>query len=149
MTPSKFKWQYLPHYWPFVRGIHRSPVNSSQTPVTRGFDCLWYAPKQTVEKTIEMPVIWDPTALIVTSLLWPWNHISVMASQITSNSLFRLITRKTSKLRNSGRSFRQRANNEESVSMSWRHHAMVLCWQESQVEWRFCFTVTYNAQERR
>ena len=21
------KWKYFPHYWPFVRGIHRSPVN--------------------------------------------------------------------------------------------------------------------------
>ena len=24
------KWKYLPRYWPFVRGIHRWPVNSSQ-----------------------------------------------------------------------------------------------------------------------
>ena len=23
------KWKHLPRYWPFVRGIHRSPVNSS------------------------------------------------------------------------------------------------------------------------
>ena len=23
------KWKYFPRYWPFVRGIHRSPVNSS------------------------------------------------------------------------------------------------------------------------
>ena len=23
-----FKWKHFPHYWPFVRGIHRSPVNS-------------------------------------------------------------------------------------------------------------------------
>ena len=22
------KWRHFPHYWPFVRGIHRSPVNS-------------------------------------------------------------------------------------------------------------------------
>ena len=22
------KWKHFPHYWPFVRGIHRSPVNS-------------------------------------------------------------------------------------------------------------------------
>ena len=22
------KWKYFPRYWPFVRGIHRSPVNS-------------------------------------------------------------------------------------------------------------------------
>ena len=23
------KWKYFPRYWPFVRGIHRSPVNSA------------------------------------------------------------------------------------------------------------------------
>ena len=28
------KWKHFPRYWPFVRGIHRSPVNS---PVTRSF----------------------------------------------------------------------------------------------------------------
>ena len=28
------KWKHFPRYWPFVRGIHRSPV----TPVTRSFD---------------------------------------------------------------------------------------------------------------
>ena len=32
------KWKHFPHYWPFVRGIHRSPVNSPQRPVTRSFD---------------------------------------------------------------------------------------------------------------
>ena len=28
------QWKHFPHYWPFVRGIHRSP----QRPVTRSFD---------------------------------------------------------------------------------------------------------------
>ena len=28
------KWNHFPRYWPFVRGIHRSQVDS---PVTRGF----------------------------------------------------------------------------------------------------------------
>ena len=31
-SPSKYddviKWRHFPHYWPFVQGIHRSPVNS-------------------------------------------------------------------------------------------------------------------------
>ena len=31
------KWKQFPRYWPFVRGIHRSPVNSPHTPVTRSF----------------------------------------------------------------------------------------------------------------
>ena len=32
------KWKHLPRYWPFVRGIHRSPVNSPHKgPLTRSF----------------------------------------------------------------------------------------------------------------
>ena len=30
------KWKHFPHYWPFVRGIHRSPVNSPQKGQWRG-----------------------------------------------------------------------------------------------------------------
>ena len=39
------KWKHFPRNWPFVQGIHRSPVNSPQRPVTRSFDifliCVW------------------------------------------------------------------------------------------------------------
>ena len=30
------KWKHFPRYWPFVRGIHRSPVNSSRKGQWRG-----------------------------------------------------------------------------------------------------------------
>ena len=30
------KWKHFPRYWPFVRGIHRSPVNSPHTGQWRG-----------------------------------------------------------------------------------------------------------------
>ena len=30
------KWKHFPHYWPFVRGIHRSPVNSPNKGQWRG-----------------------------------------------------------------------------------------------------------------
>ena len=30
------KWNHFPRYWPFVRGIHRSPVNSSHKDQWRG-----------------------------------------------------------------------------------------------------------------
>ena len=30
------KWKKIPRYWPFVRGIHRSPVNSPQKGQWRG-----------------------------------------------------------------------------------------------------------------
>ena len=36
------KWKHFPRYWPFVRGIHSSPVNfSTQRPVTRSFDVFF------------------------------------------------------------------------------------------------------------
>ena len=40
------KWKHFPHYWPFVRGIHRSPVNSAHKGQWRGglmfsLICAW------------------------------------------------------------------------------------------------------------
>ena len=35
------KWEHFPRYWPFLRGIHRSPVNSPHKPVTRSFDVFY------------------------------------------------------------------------------------------------------------
>ena len=40
------KWKYFPRYWPFVRGIHRSPVNSPLKDQWRGalmfsLICAW------------------------------------------------------------------------------------------------------------
>ena len=40
------KWKHLPRYWPFVRGIHRSPVNSPHEGQWRGalmfsLICVW------------------------------------------------------------------------------------------------------------
>ena len=39
------KWNHFPRYWPFVRGIHRSPVNSTHKASHAELWCfLWYAP---------------------------------------------------------------------------------------------------------
>ena len=36
------KWKHFPRYWPFVRGIHRSPVNSPHKGQRRGaLICAW------------------------------------------------------------------------------------------------------------
>ena len=35
---------------------------------TRSFIVFWSAPEQTVKQTLETPAIWDPIALIMTSL---------------------------------------------------------------------------------
>ena len=36
MHDDVIKWKHFPHYWPFVRGIHRSPVNSPHKGQWRG-----------------------------------------------------------------------------------------------------------------
>ena len=37
------KWKHSSRYWPFVRGIHLSPVNSPhKMPMTRSFDVFYY-----------------------------------------------------------------------------------------------------------
>ena len=63
------RWKYFPRYWPFVRGIHRSPVDSRDKGQGRGaLMFLWSVPEQTVEQTAETPAIWDTIAPIMTSL---------------------------------------------------------------------------------
>ena len=48
------KWKHFPRYWPFVRGINRSPVQSPHKGQWRGAWCfLWSAPKQKIEQTIK------------------------------------------------------------------------------------------------
>ena len=49
------KWKHFPRYWPFVRGIHRSQVNSPHKSQWHGAMMFsWSGPEQTVEQTIEM-----------------------------------------------------------------------------------------------
>ena len=35
------KWKHFPRYWPFVSGIHRSTVVTSQRPATRSFEVFF------------------------------------------------------------------------------------------------------------
>ena len=61
----------FPRYWPFMRGIHRSPVDSPQKGQWRGaLMFLWSAPEKATEQIIETPVIWYPFTIIMTSLQW-------------------------------------------------------------------------------
>ena len=65
------KWDYFRVTGPLWRGIHRSPVDSPQKGKWRealmiSLICAWK--KNTVEQTIETPVIWDLIAIIMTSL---------------------------------------------------------------------------------
>ena len=63
------KWKHFLHYWPFVRGIHWSPVDSPHKgqwcrALMFSLICTW----KTVEQTSETPVIWDAIVLIMMSL---------------------------------------------------------------------------------
>ena len=62
------KWKHFPRYWPFLRGIRRSPVTDefpSQRPVTRRLDVFLDLRPNRLSKQIETPAIWDAIVLIM------------------------------------------------------------------------------------
>ena len=71
----------FPCCWPFVRGIHLSPLDSSHKDQWRG--CfLWSAPEQTVEQTIEALVIWGAIGAHydVTVMIRPCSDVDTIAN---------------------------------------------------------------------
>ena len=59
------KWKHFPRYWPFMRGIHRWPLDFPHKASDAELWCfLWSAPEQTIETL----VIWDTIAPIVMPL---------------------------------------------------------------------------------
>ena len=65
------KWKYVPRYWPFVRGIHWSLVNSpnrgkGQWRGALMFSSICALPNGWVNNKAQM--IWDAVTLIMTSL---------------------------------------------------------------------------------
>ena len=67
LNDDVIKWKYFPRYWPFVQGIHRSPVNSPHKGQWRRA-LMFSVPEETAGWTIEMPMIWEAIVLIMTSL---------------------------------------------------------------------------------
>ena len=62
-------------YWPFVRGIHRSLVDSLTKACDAKLWCfLWFAFEHTIEYTIKTPLIWDAIAPVITSLSYQLFH---------------------------------------------------------------------------
>ena len=60
-------WKNFLHYWTFVTGIHRSPLDFPQKGRWRRYMMFSWKNKMVVQ-TIETPVILDDIALIMTSL---------------------------------------------------------------------------------
>ena len=62
------KWKLFLHYWPFVWGIHWSPVNSPhKEPVMQTLIFLWCGSAQAVKQTVYWLVIWD-------HMTFMWHH---------------------------------------------------------------------------
>ena len=62
------KWKHFPRYWPFVRGIHRSSVNSSHK--GQSFDVLFALRlNKRLSKQLRL-VIWDAITPVRTSPSW-------------------------------------------------------------------------------
>ena len=55
----------FPHYWPFLRRIYRSPINSGHKgpAIWRSMFCLLLIWKSCQKTTIKLPVIWHAKAL--------------------------------------------------------------------------------------
>ena len=93
------KWKHFPSYWPFVRGIHRSP----QRPVTRSFDVVfdlrlnkrlskqssgWWIETQSRplwrHRNVTLGHPWRaPTGLFSWWLQMSWRHIGTKSSTTT------------------------------------------------------------------
>ena len=78
---------FFPRYWPFVRGIHRSPEHSPVASDAEVWCFLWPAHEQTVEQKIERLVIWDAIALII-ALLWCQYSLNMLSSDNLSVLLY-------------------------------------------------------------
>ena len=61
------KWRHFPRYWPFVRGIHLSPVNSTHKGQWRGA-LMFSLISARINGWVNKLVIWDAIVLIMSSL---------------------------------------------------------------------------------
>ena len=59
-------WKHFLPYWPFVRGIHQSWVESPHEEPTNVelWFLLWWMPEQSVQQTMELTMIWDTMMLL-------------------------------------------------------------------------------------
>ena len=87
------KWKHFPRYWPFVWGIHRSPVNSPHKGQWRGtlmfcFICalnIWLS-KQSWRWWFETPSrsLWHPCNVIMQSGRWTYSGTALCDCKCTA-----------------------------------------------------------------
>ena len=135
------KLKHFPRYWPFVRGIHRSPVNSPHKGQWRGalmfyLICVWinkwannreagdlrrYRVHHNVSVMIEvLSATTQKGAILFNSCLttkyFKTPHYLTLLWGDSTGLQWLLITKTTCGFPSHG------ANNAESVSLLWRHH---------------------------
>ena len=92
------KWKHFPRYWPFVRGIHRSPVNSPHKGQWRGalmfsLICLWINNWVNTRKADDLRryrAHYDVTVVFF-FMLTCWYHVNHMIPQVTVKQLWTYI----------------------------------------------------------
>ena len=140
------KWKHFPCYWPFVRGIHRSPVNSPHKGQWRGalmfsLICVWingWISNGEAGDLRRYHAHYDVTVMFFSVLHWHHNERDGISNHqlldCLLNCLFRCMSKKTPKLHitglcegNSpvtGEFPAQRSSYAENVSIWWHHHAV-------------------------
>ena len=96
------KWAHFPRNWPFVRGIHRSPVDSPHRgPVTRGLMfsliCAWTNSGSNNRDAGDLrrhDAQYDFTVRKVITFLthWPMGDVAVIRKVDFSNPFYRILT---------------------------------------------------------
>ena len=74
------KWKHFPHYWPFVRGIHRSPVDSTHKDqwcrALMLFICAWTNGWANNRDTSDLRCLFTHYDLTVICLPFRWNDVT-------------------------------------------------------------------------
>ena len=83
------KWEHFPRYWPFVRGIHRFPLNSPHKGQWRGalmFSLIWTNPNKLLSKQSWCWWFETPSHPL-------WRHRDAQTDWATVDQAIKLLTR--------------------------------------------------------
>ena len=111
------KWKHFPRNWPFVRGIHRSPVNSAHKGYWRralmfSLICVW------INGWVNNREAGDERRYRA------HYDVTIMTSKVRVTGLCEENSPVTGEITS------KRASNTENVSIWWRHHAQFLQYRQ-------------------
>ena len=86
-------WRGFPSYWPLVRGIHLSPVDSpKKRPVAWSFDDFFDIHMKKNGQTVESPVIWIAVAIIWRHRMIKWFNKTKRSTNVPFTYIFHIET---------------------------------------------------------